>query len=161
MHQAKSMSDVSNGVCLHLARIATSIVSDMVSTRSKKNGDTSPAAETGDKRAAPNSSGAGGNKKPKTTKEEPGAQDGKLQVGKDGEVGLKKEEESREKVANDTAEDKKKTPAGEQMDQTREEMKAKESAKAEKGQDEVDQKSLQGIKGELEEPKHGQLAFPP
>ena len=60
----------------------------MVSTRSK--GSTS--AETGEKRSAPSDTGGSSGKRTKKEK------NGKLEVGVDGEVGLKKEADETEKV---------------------------------------------------------------
>lgn len=120
----------------------------MVSTRSKKgNGaSTNESADAGGKRAAPAPSRGNGAKKQKT-------EDGKLEVGKGGEVGLKQEKQEDEGGEEEYS--KEDVKPGEDMDKTREEMKAEEGEKAEKGEDEVDQKALQGTKGELEEPKHG------
>jgi len=133
----------------------------MVSTRSK-----GTAAETGEKRSAPSKSGGGATKKAKK-------EDGKLEVGEDGQVGLKEEPSAdKEQASNGKDEDKgkaheqklerdkddeedNKPKAGEDMHQTREEMKEEEGKKAEKGEDEVDENALQGTKDELEEPKHG------
>ena len=133
----------------------------MVSTRSK-----GTAAETGEKRSAPVAGSGGKSKKAKK-------EDGKLEVGEDGQVGLKeetsadKEESSNgkeegtgkandQKLAKDTDDKADNKPkAGEDMNQTREEMKEEEGKKAEKGEDEVDENALQGTKDELEEPKHG------
>jgi hypothetical protein len=143
----------------------------MVSTRSKG----TAAAETGEKRSAPAKASGGTAKKAKK-------EDGKLEVGENGQVGLKeepsadkgessndKEEASNEgkeikgrtnqsgpKEDTENKEDKDSKPkAGEDMNQTREEMKEEEGKKAETGEDEVDNKALQGGKDELEEPKHG------
>ena len=141
----------------------------MVSTRSKG----TAAAETGEKRSAPAKTSGGTTKKAKK-------EDGKLEVGEDGQVGLKEEpstneedsSKDKEESSNDKDEikgkigqeeskedkedkDDSKPKAGEDMDQTREEMKEEEGKKAEKGEDEVDDKALQGAKDELEEPKHG------
>jgi cytochrome c5 len=130
----------------------------MVATRSKKSDD----SEAGEKRAAPSSKLQ--TKQPaKKAKTEP---DGKLEVGKDGQVGLK--EAASEQPSTEDSETKKekkeegkkdgkepKPKAGEDMDQTRDEMKAEEGEKAKNGEDEVDEKALQGIEGELDEPKHG------
>jgi hypothetical protein len=140
----------------------------MVSTRSKG----TAAAETGEKRSAPAKASGGTAKKAKK-------EDGKLEVGENGQVGLKEEpsadkgessndkdessngkEEIKggtsEKVQKENKEDKDSTPkAGEDMPQSREEMKEEEGKKAETGEDEVDQAALQGAKDELEEPKHG------
>ena len=118
----------------------------MVATRSKGSG-TKPT-DSGEKRPPPSSGSNKGTKKQKTET------DGKLEVGDDGEVGLKKEDETSDHK-DDGKDPKKEVVAGEDMKMTREEMKAEEGKKAEKGEDEVDQKALQGIKGELEEPKHG------
>jgi hypothetical protein len=139
----------------------------MVSTRSK-----GTAAETGEKRSAPAKSSGGTAKKAKK-------QDGKLEVGEDGQVGLKEEPsadkedpsndkeelsngkeeikgEINEKVPKENKADKDNKPkAGEDMPQSREEMKEEEGKKAETGEDEVDKEALQGSKDELEEPKHG------
>lgn len=142
----------------------------MVSTRSKK---TSNSSDTGTKRSAPvATSGSGSNKKAKK-------EDGKLEVGEDGQVGLKDESSDDKKSASDENRESKdeeagskekkdgedddsdtKPKAGEDMDKTRDEMKAEEGEKAEKGEDEVDEKALQGTKEELDEPKHGKLSFP-
>lgn len=155
---------------LHLTTIYHSIQKqNMVSTRSKKPSDSS---DTGAKRSAPfATSGSGSNKKAKK-------EDGKLEVGEDGQVGLKDEssddnksaderreaqdEEAGSKEEKDGEDDKSETKpkAGEDMDKTRDEMKAEEGEKAEKGEDEVDEKALQGTKEELDEPKHGKLSFP-
>jgi len=126
----------------------------MVATRSKKIDD----SEAGEKRAAPSSKLQ--TKQPaKKAKTEP---NGKLEVGKDGQVGLKEaaseqpSTEDSEKKYEEKSDGKEPKPkAGEDMDQTRDEMKAEEGEKAKKGEDEVDEKALQGIEGELEEPKHG------
>lgn len=127
----------------------------MVSTRSK---DNSKQPDAGNKRAAPASVSSKGSKKQKTET------NAKLEVGDDGEVGLKKEDKNNNDAEQEDKDEGKsegkdgneaETKAGEAMEMTREEMKAKEGEKAEKGEDEVDQKALQGIKGELEEPKHG------
>lgn len=137
----------------------------MVSTRSK-----GTAVETGEKRSAPAKSGGGATKKAKK-------EDGKLEVGEDGQVGLKEEPSAdKEESSNGKDEDKgkvndqkpekdeddkedNKPKAGEDMDQTREEMKEEEGKKAEKGEDEVDENALQGAKDELEEPKHGRWHY--
>lgn len=152
---------------LHLTTIYHSIQQQkMVSTRSKKPSDSS---DTGTKRSAPvATSGSGSNKKAKK-------EDGKLEVGEDGQIGLKdvasddkksadedreaKDEEAGSKEKKDGENDKSETKpkAGEDMDRTRDEMKAEEGEKAEKGEDEVDEKALQGTKEELDEPKHGTL----
>lgn len=129
----------------------------MVSTRSK--GSDSNSIEAGDKRTGPPSSSD------KTSKKQKTESNAKLEVGNNGEVGLKKEEtkdtESKQKQTDDGNKEKSlEVKPGEDMDMTREEMKAEEGKKAEKGEDEVDQKALQGIKGELDEPKHGKLFNP-
>jgi hypothetical protein len=141
----------------------------MVSTRSK-----GTAAEVGEKRSAPAKSGGGTAKKAKK-------EDRKLEVGEDGQVGLKEEpsadkedsspgqEESsdgKEKLKGKTNDQKpedhkadkedSKPKAGEDMNQTREEMKEEEGKKAETGEDEVDKTALSEAKEELEEPKHGE-----
>jgi hypothetical protein len=142
----------------------------MVSTRSKQSSEN---VDTGAKRAAP-APAAKSNKKAKK-------EDGKLEVGDDGQVGLKDESSGDKKEAGDqnseaqdgAAADSKeessnskddttskpkaeyKPKAGEDMDKTRDEMKAEEGEKAEKGEDEVDEKALEGTKEELDEPKHG------
>lgn len=125
----------------------------MVSTRSK--GSSTKPTEAGDKRTAPVSSTDKPSKKQKTDT------NAKLEVGNNGEVGLKKKEDQTDsKGESKESDDGNKEGAvkpGEDMDMTREEMKAQEGKKAEKGEDEVDQKALQGIKGELDEPKHGEL----
>lgn len=146
----------------------------MVSTRASK----TATADTGEKRSAPSSKAGGANKKAKK-------EGGKLEVGKDGQVGLKeestnekpepdqeeaddlkkevvgekwdKEEKSTKRNVNNGNETKEEPKAGEDMPQTREEMKAEEGKKAEKGEDEVGEKDLQGSKDEIEEPKHGKL----
>lgn len=140
----------------------------MVSTRSK---GTAASAETGEKRSAPATKSGGASKKAKK-------EDGKLEVGEDGQVGLKEEpngkgeeditedqtEDDQEEVKGEEKEEKEdsgdeekasKPKAGEDMPRTREEMKEEEDKKAEKGEDEVDEKALEGVKDELEEPKHG------
>jgi len=141
----------------------------MVSTRSKG----TAAAETGEKRSAPAKSSGGTTKKAKK-------EDGKLEVGEDGQLGLKEEpsadkedsaagkEESsneEEEIKGNTSQnglkkdkedkDDSKPKAGEDMNQTREEMKEEEGKKAETGEDEVGKEALKGAKDELEDPKHG------
>ena len=143
----------------------------MVSTRSKG----TAAAETGEKRSASANSSGGTAKKAKK-------EDGKLEVGEDGQLGLKEEpsadkedsaagkeetsieeEETKGKTSqnglkNDKEDkDDSKPKAGEDMNQTREEMKEEEGKKAEAGEDEVGKETLQGAQDELEEPKHGKL----
>lgn len=122
----------------------------MVATRSKGSG-TKPA-DGEEKRPPPSSGSNKGIKKQKTET------DGKLEVGDDGEVGLKKEDDNKDHKGGEK-DAKEEVKAGEDMKMTREEMKAEEGKKAEKGEDEVDQKALQGIKGELEEPKHGKQSL--
>lgn len=134
----------------------------MVATRSKKSED----SEAGEKRAAPSTTSQTKQPASKKAKTEP---DGKLTVGQNGQLGLKEEttddDNSKDTKRQEGEESEKddetsapKPKAGEDMDQTRDEMKAEEGEKAEKGEDEVDEKALQGIKGELEEPKHGKWA---
>ena len=141
----------------------------MVSTRSKG----TAAAETGEKRSAPAKSSGGTAKKAKK-------EDGKLEVGEDGQLGLKEEpsvdkedssagkeetsngkeekkSETSEKASrgNEDYKDDSKPKAGEDMPQSRGEMKEEEGKKAETGEDEVDKTALSGAREELEEPKHG------
>lgn len=137
----------------------------MVSTRSK-NGNQTETAQIGDKRAAAatKTSTKQQSKKVKTE------QDGKLEVGKDGQIGLKEEssgEDSKRESKKDDpqeeetkdAESGSKPKAGEDMDKTRDEMKAEEGEKMKKGEDEVNEKALQDTKDELEEPKHGKSLY--
>jgi hypothetical protein len=138
----------------------------MVSTRSKG----TAAAETGEKRSPPAKASGGTAKKAKK-------EDGKLEVGENGQVGLKEEpsadkedssndkdessngkEENKGKISEKAPKEDKddsKPKAGEDMPQSREEMKEEEGKKAEAGEDEVGKETLQGAKEELEEPKHG------
>jgi hypothetical protein len=78
-------------------------------------------------------------------KEEPDHQD-KTQDGAEDRPEGEKSNEKKEET---------KPKAGEDMEQTRQEMKEEEGKKAEKGEDEVDGNALQGTKEELDEPKHG------
>lgn len=182
----------------------------MVATRSSN----SSTAETGEKRSAPSAPSAASGRSSKKAKKE----DGKLEVGKDGQVGLKEEPNHQDDNAQEPADDaskeggenhtkttntepkrnldhrkegvkeapdhrdekeqdgtndrpngekndgkqtEAKPKAGEDMQQTREEMKEEEGKKAEKGEDEVDGNALQGTKEELEEPKHGKYSTIP
>lgn len=129
----------------------------MVSTRSKNGEDKS--SDTGDKRSASTATSPRGTKKQKTDTET----NAKLEVGEGGEVGLNTgtkdiEDQDQGQTVKQSGKDENEQEglkAGEKMEQSRKEMKAEEGEKAAKGEDEVDQKALQGIEGELDEPKHG------
>lgn len=119
----------------------------MVSTRSKgKNGSTdktetggseASSAQTGEKRAAPASS-TENQAKPASKKAKKVEKEGKLDIGENGQLGLKKEEDTKDP----TAADKSKADDGGVKDAGQEESKAeKESTPA----------------GSNDDPKHGEL----
>jgi hypothetical protein len=133
----------------------------MVSTRSK-NDNRTETAQSGDKRAVPTSK-ASTEQQSKKVKTE---QNGKLEVGKDGQIGLKEEPSGEDSKTDQPQEQETKNEesgakpkAGEDMDKTRDEMKAEEGEKMKKGEDEDDEKALQDTKDELEEPKHGRFLY--